>query len=1251
MRESAFYRKWTLWIIAVLAVSVPLLAQSVRGTMSGSVQDQSGAIVPGVSVTIKNTATGEEFTTVSNEGGAYIFPSIALGTYNLATQLTGFKKVEVQGVVVEVGTPAIVNVTLEVGGATEEVIVTGLAQAAVNTVSVTLTNVVNTRQVADLPLPGRNPMDLARLQIGIAVSGDATRTANVGGLRGSATNVTQDGINAMDNFVKTDSFFALSAPSLASTEEFSITVGTVGSESGRGVAQVRMVTKSGTNELRGSVFWQHRNDVLNANTFFNNAAKPSTPKAHELQNWLGLAVGGPLYLPKVYDGRNKSFWFFSYEAFRENFQSTWNRTVLTDQARKGMFQYAGSNGQTQTVDLMTIGNAKAINPITSAMLNAMPLPNNTTLGDGLNTGGYQFNVFGTDPSDKYVGRFDQELMQSQKWGFHKLEFVYNRAEFLLKPDTFNGIQAPFPGGIDAFQSSVRTLMATAIHSSFGPRITNEARFGHQRAPVGFLRDSAPKNPFYTLFQAASTYDNTFMSQGRNTLVYQFLDNFAWVRGKHTLRMGMDLQSVTAITFNDAGIQPAVTLGVNSANPDGIVNTIFPNLPSGATGTSIATRARNVFYDLTGFLNQATQTYNVASPTSGFVKGTTRQRNFKQRELSLYLQDEWRVRRNLTLNYGMRWEWEGVPYETQGLAIQPTIAGLWGISGAGNLFNPGSLKGTAPTSLDWVNGKTGKNLYDNDWNNFAPFLGIAYQPMFESKPLRWLFGKAGQSSIRTGYSMSYLHDGFTVISNALGTGTTNPGLIQASANTVPTGVLTSGGVPITVPVFKMPVTDADNLALNTGNGLWTFAPNLRVPYVQQWSFGMEREIAKGWVLEARYVGNHAIKIYRAVNFNEVNIFENGFLTDWNNAKKNLDINIANGKGSTFANNSLAGQVALPIFTTLFSGLAASSGFGSSTFVNNLNLGNVGATASTLAYSSTYKANRANLAPNFFVANPNAAFARVLSNASFSNYNSLQMEVRKRMSHGLYLQGGYTFAKNITDSEGSQSTLEDYRTLRNIRIDRHRAGFDQTHRFIANFIYELPFGTGRQWLSGGVAPLRKIVEGWQVGSIINWQSGAPVSFYSNRSTLNAANAALNPAVLTGMSFQELKNAKGVYKTDLGVFFIDPKYLNTTTNPTTGALATAYLKDGLMAAPAAGTFGTIPRNNINGPNFTQFDFSITKRTYYTERRSVELKVNFLNAFNHPNFAFTSTTFDSSSFAQITGIRGNTPARIINFILTLTF
>jgi hypothetical protein len=335
--------------------------------------------------------------------------------------------------------------------------------------------------------------------------------------------------------------------------------------------------------------------------------------------------------------------------------------------------------------------------------------------------------------------------------------------------------------------------------------------------------------------------------------------------------------------------------------------------------------------------------------------------------------------------------------------------------------------------------------------------------------------------------------------------------------------------------------------------------------------------------------------------------------------------------------------------LFAGLSGSSGFSSSSFISNLNNNNVGAMAFSLANSSTFRGNRANLAPNFFLVNPNAYFARLLSNASYSNYNSLQTEVRKRMRHGLYLQANYTFAKALSDEDqGNQSTLLDYLTLRDTKLDKHRMSSDQTHRFIANLIYELPFGTGRRFMASGFKPLRKVIEGWQVGSIITYQTGQPVSIYSGRSTYNAITGSL-PAQLVGMTFQQFKDAMGVYKTPSGVFFIDPKLLNITTNPTTGALTGATLKDGILGPPAPGTLGNFPRSAITGPPFSTVDFSLTKRVLFTERSNFELKVNFLNAFNHTNFAFTSSNFDTTPFARINSQRGS--PRVINFILTINF
>src|SRR5262245_58543751 len=1080
MKDSISVRSVWIAMFALLLIGSTALGQVTRTSLSGLINDQVGAAVSGAKVTAKHVATNEEFQTTTDAAGAFIFPSMPLGKFSVTIEAAGFKRVEAQDVMLEVGVPAKLNVAMEVGQVSEAVVVTGEVQDVINTTNSTLTNVINTRQVKDLPLLGRNPLDLARLQAGVAVTGDDTRNASVGGLRGSATNVTQDGINAMDNFVKTSSFFAISAPSLDSTSEFSVTVGTVGSDAGRGVAQVRMVTKSGSNAFHGRLFYQHRNDALNANNFFNNATKVDKPVLR--QHFFGFNVGGPVLVPK-YNGRDKSFFFFSYEGFRENFQASRNRRVLTPQARQGLFRYAGvdpnGNPTNESVNLLSIGNFNSLNPVTGAQLNAMPPPNNTDIGDILNTAGFRFNVTGTDPNDKYVGRFGQKLLDSSRYGSHKLEFVYNYAKFLLTPDTFNGLESPFPGGVNAFQSSERTLVTAAIQSTFGSRITNEVRVGHQRAPVGFIRESAPTTPYFINNFAGTaanqdlvtSFDNTFLSQGRNTLVYEYIDNFSLAAGTHTFRLGADIQSITAITFNDAGTTQLINLGnevgnVSSpANPDGLSRSSFPNLPAGAAGTAIFNRARSAFANVTGLLLNTNRVFNVTSPTSGFVPGATRQRNFKQREVNLYFQDQWRVRRNFTLNYGTRWEFQGVPYEINGVAIQPVggLDGLFGITGPNNLFNPGSLKGQPATTLDFVNGNTGKKLYNNDWNNFAPFIGIAYSPNFERGPMRWVFGKDGKSSIRAGYSISYLHDGFTGVSNALGVGTTNPGLIQTAANNTPSGVLTAGGLPLTLRNFKVPITDAENFAINNTNGLWAFDPNLRVPYVQQWSFGIEREIANNTAIEARYVGNHAVKIFRAVDYNEVNIFENGFLQEFLNAQKNLAIN----GGKSFRQGE-AGTVPLPIFDALFAGFDQTkqglSGFGSTAFISNLNNNNVGAMAFTLANSPTYLANRASLAPNFFLANPNAAFARALTNNSYSTYHSLQLEIRRRMSKGLQLQGNYTFSKALTDTDGNvQSTLEAFHTLRNLAEDKHRASFDQTHRFIANFIYELPFGPGRQWRS--------------------------------------------------------------------------------------------------------------------------------------------------------------------------------------------
>lgn len=1246
-----------LAFLFLLTAALPAFGQTTTGSVSGVVNDPSGATVAGANVSIRNNETGITRNTTSNDNGEYSFPQVEPGRYTLTVEASGFKKSIAPDVVVEVGVPARTTMALEVGAVSEVVTVTA-AQEIINNTSPTLTNVINTRQVQDLPLQTRNPLELAGLQPGVAVVGNGTRTSSISGLRGSATNVTQDGINAMDNFVKTDSLFALSAPSLGSTSEISVTTGTTASDAGRGVAQVRVTTRGGTNDFHGEVFYLIRNDWLEANSFFNNLA--GTPRPRENQHFFGFSAGGPVYAPhfgeggpKLWSGRDRAFWFLSYEGFRENFQTTRNRTVLTAEARQGLFRYTGANGALQTVNLLTIGNANTLNPITLAQINAMPLPNNTLVGDSLNTAGFRYNVTGSDPSDKWVARYDHQLVERSPVGSHKLEFVFSRVVTSLFPDTFNSIEAPFPGGIDAGQSSTRWLITVADHSTFG-NITNEARYGRQWSPVGFIRAASPNNPFFTTLLSVTNYDNQFMSQGRTTTVNQFIDNVAIPKGSHTFRAGADWQQVHAYTFNDAGIHPVITLGSNTQNSNGVTASDFPNLPAGATGNAIVTRATNVFSDVTGFLASAQATFNVSSPTSGFVQGATRERIFQQRDLALYFQDQWRARSNLSINYGVRWDYMGVPTLPNGLGIQVTnVNDLFGVSGFGNLFNPNAAPGSQVTgtkaTLDFVSGNTGRGLYNNDWNNFAPFFGFSYSPNFKGGFLGKLLGSDSTSAIRGGYSISYLHDGFTVVSNALGTGTTNPGLIATQANTTPTGVLTGGGIALGTPTFTMPITDRQNFLLNPNNALWAIDPNLRVPYVQQWSFGYEREVTRNMAFEVRYVGNHALKVWRANNYNEANIFENGFLNEFLNAQRNLT-----ARGGTSFAPGCGTCVSLPIFDRFFTGLAAASGYTNATFINNLQNNNVGTLANSLAFSTTYRANRENvangIAANFFVANPNAAGITLLGNNSMSNYHSLQAEFRRRFSQGFQFQADYTFSKALGNARaafGSQSDLTSFRTLRDTSLDYARSDVDQTHRFVANGIYDLPFGRGRNYWSSANGIVDRLVGGWTVGGILSWQSRPPFYVASNRATVNQFNAANNPADLL-MPFDEFKKNVGLYRHSTGIYFINPALLDITTNAA-GQFVSSTIKAGILGPPKPGSFGNFPINSLNGPQYFNIDASLVKRMPITERVKLELKTTFINVLNHANFVYNTQNFDSTSFGRITATSGN--SRIVHFTFKATW
>jgi hypothetical protein len=276
---------------------------------------------------------------------------------------------------------------------------------------------------------------------------------------------------------------------------------------------------------------------------------------------------------------------------------------------------------------------------------------------------------------------------------------------------------------------------------------------------------------------------------------------------------------------------------------------------------------------------------------------------------------------------------------------------------------------------------------------------------------------------------------------------------------------------------------------------------------------------------------------------------------------------------------------------------------------------------------------------------------LKNDARSNYNALEVEVRRRFSNGLQFQADYTFSKALgdaVDAQGNnQSDLVNRLTLRNPDLDYRRSTEDQTHRFVANGIYELPFGSGKRFLDSSNWVLNRLAGGWTVGAIAVWSTSPPFYISSGRATFNSATAN-NGAQLVGITFEEFRNNVGLFKTPAGVFFINPALLDITLN-SAGKVATSRLKPGLMTAPAPGTIGNFPVNSLNGPNYFNFDFSVTKRIPIAERVRFEFKVTAINIFNHANFVFGNQNFDSTTFGLITTQRGT--ARNINFIGQLSF
>lgn len=1236
------------------------MAQSTTGSLVGTVTDQQGALVAGAAVSIKDNATGRERTLQTGGDGGFTVPQLEVGTYTIKITATGFKNYIASELKIDVGKSYSFKAILEPGGVTENVSVIAGADL-LNANDAQLSHTVTERQIIELPLNGRNPLALVLLQAG--TSSNSAQATTINGQRSSFTNITRDGINVQDTFIRANAVdFVPDRPNVDDVGEFTIVTQNAGAELGFGSSQVQLVTPRGTNEFHGAVWLFNRNSKFAANNFFNNASGIPLPFLN--RNQFGGKLGGPLPLPRFGEGgpsliRGKAQFFGMYEGFRLRTATSTpaNRVILLPQARTGIFTYRDTTGATRTVNLLappfsTITGVTAIDPtFASRILANLPTAgNNPSLGDQLNTTGLSLSRKSDSDREAISTRFDYEANSS-----HSFMLVYNyRKEVLLRPDVDTqqgGAACCYDAVPFGFQDAHTTLLTGAWHWTPSASLSNEIRIGRQGSDPSF-GTTAPAVPFFIQVPLINNSESGFQPQDRVTTNFSLQDNAVYVRGTHSLRFGGQFQAFKVRPTGGASNIPNYLLGGGAVpafttGTAGSFNTAAGCLPSGvncASNTQIGT-ANNLIALLGGLVGSASQSFTAASKT-GALEPVPPVRNLHYDTYSPYISDHWRVTPHLTLSFGIRYELFSPIREPNGLILEPVTNGRDIVT---TILDPNG-------TYDFlgVNGR-GNNFANWDKNNFAPVASFAWSPQFNSALLSKLLPGEGRSVIRGGYRRSFVNDEFVrSADNALGS---NAGLTIGP--TLTGNFRLSGPPAITAPPLQVPRTYAQNNAL-AGNFGTVFAidPDLQAPSTDEFNIGIERELGWQTALEVRYVHVRSNNLVRGVDLNQVKIFENGFLADFLRARNNL---VRYGAANVNCTVSAARPDCQPLQ------LLNQAPFNTSAFGNPLGFsntttpianGDVGQLA--LVYLSTF-----GIGNNVLLNNPNTGVADLITNAARLNYNGLQAELRRRFTDGLTFQANYTFQKALTDATGTtQARFEPLIVSGNPDLEYGIADSDTTHVFNMNMMYELPFGRGKRFGTDAKGLLDRLIGGWQVTSLIRWDSGAPFSITDPRGTLNRGGRSGRQTAMTNLSKDEVKKLTGIFRTGCGVFFINPAVIN---------LDLAQCANGIIAPRAAGTTaglaslgfdpvtgpktfpgqvffnvppgqtGTMERNFINGPSYFNWDASIIKNIRINERVRFQIRGEFFNVTNGAHFAitnqFTQANINSTTFGRVVSTSAFTP------------
>jgi carboxypeptidase family protein/TonB-dependent receptor-like protein len=1237
-------------LLAAVIVSVSCslaFAQGGGQSLSGTVVDSGGGVIPGATVSAKNNATGQVFEVVSNDAGVFAIPGIAVGTYTVTVTLSGFKTAVLNDVRIITATAASIKAVLEIGALNEVVEVSSraeLVQSQTPSVSSTLV----AEQLNEVPLSSRNALYALNMLPGVQYgSGNGPRQAGINGLPNNTINITIDGVQTGNMLQSTDGFFSMVTPRLDAVEEITVTGAVPGAGSGPGSVQIQCATRSGTNRLDGSAYHYGRHPDFNSNNYFNKIN--NLAKNEVIMHQYGFRQGGPIVIPGLFDGRNRAFFFFNYERLYQPSSATrTNRTILRPEAQAGIFGYnvtVGGVQQRRTVDILALarqnGQITALDPTVISLLNAIRAGTQTTgtINDNNagNTLDYVFQA--TSVGNQYAPTTRVDFNLSDK---HRLSGSYWFQRFTSTTDLLNNAEVRFPGLTNfGTQNSYRTTGSATLRSTLSSNVVNELKGGWQWSPNDFFSNMTAEQfanqDGYALgfpISTGPTYNTN--PQPRNTTTWSVDNTLNWLKGRHSFSMGGGYAGVFN-RQNSYNVVPSITLGFDTNTDPAEFMFTTANFPSATSGQ--LNEARALYALLTGRVSAIPGTARLDASTGKYVYNGDLARKSRQSSFSAFFSDSWRVTPALTLSGGLRWDLY-MPFtpadSTWSLA---TIEDACGISGVGNgpdgrgcnLFNPNAQSGQLIPNYDRF--EPGHPAFKTNWLDFAPNVGVAWRPNVQDGWLRRLLGDPEQATLRVGYALSYNQER---IDRFTGNAGDNPGGTVSVTRNLTTGY------PLVLPGESHPVLfsqrsrlgppafpEAPNypIAATTANNVNIFPQDrhLRTPRVHSYSAGFQRSVGRDMAFEIRYVGNQNLHRWAEENWNERSIFASGFYDEWKLAQRNIAANIAAGMANRgFAYTGVPGSSPLPIHLAYLNGRRDASNpaaythsnFTASAFVNRFSAisPNVGGALSAID-TAAFRANAlsAGMPRNLIVLNPAVGGVFVVQDRDFTKFNSLQLELRRRLSKGLLIGGNYTYG--IKKASSLPTLAGPY-----IEVDASEDR-NSPHAFKLNWDYEVPVGRGRRFGGSMNAVLNAIAGGWQ---------------FSGNGIIKSDRYRIVGVKLEGMSVSEFqkefkiriqRNAAGntvVYSMPEDIRLNSWAAFNVDPTTSTGYSIAGGVPTGRYLRPASDPNCVAfyrydcntPDINLNGPLFSRWDMRLKKEFEVTSRIRFQLIAEVLNVFDTINF-----------------------------------